>query len=71
MTIYKRDIITTVDCSSIEISEIDSLRYELEEIDLDELWEKYESDLYKKKKFPKGEYSREVDAIIDYSLSAI
>ena len=40
-----------------------------EEIDLEELWDKYDELLYEKMKFPKDEYSRDIETIIDYSLS--
>lgn len=64
MTIYKRVYVSTVECSSIEVSELDEKRFALEEIDLEELWNSYDEI-----KSPKHVYTRDFDHNIDYSLS--
>lgn len=69
MTVYKKVFTTTVNCTSIQLSEVDALRYELEEIDLEDLWGKYEEELYEEIKFPNEVYSKDIETIIDYGLN--
>jgi len=72
MTIYKKTMKSYVTCEAIEISEEDILRYENEEVELEELFDSYEDKMHKENKFPEIRYKeREYDGSTDYSLSEI
>jgi hypothetical protein len=68
MKIYRKIITESVACESIEISELDEKRFELEELELKELFEKYE---IVKKVEPTFCYERDFGQELDYSLSEI
>lgn len=72
MTIYRKIMKSTVTCEAIEVSESDALKYENEEVELEELFDDYEDKMWKENKFPEVRYEeREYDGSIDYSLSEI
>ena len=65
MTIYRRMYNTEMTLESIEVSEEDALRFELEELDLEEIWDDYE---IIKKVQPTHNYDKQVNQEIEYGF---
>ena len=66
MTIYRKIYNTEMIVETIEVSELDEKRFELEELDLEELWDDYE---IRQKIDPEHQYDKQVNQEIDYSLT--
>ena len=71
MKIYKRIYVTSVECSSFEVSESNEKRYELGELDIEDLWDIYEQKPNPRYKYPILEYEKDIDSSTEYSLSEI